>query len=348
MIVTDAWAPQVNGVVTTLGKTGEGLQQIGHEVRFVTPQQFRSLPCPTYPEIRLSLFPTPGIRKTIEEFSPEAIHIATEGPLGIAARRYCLDRELPFTTAFHTRFAEYIHARLRIPISFTYRWLRRFHAPSRAVMVPTPAVRNELQLRGFTNTVNWTRGVDTETFSPGDRSALGNDRPIFLYVGRVAVEKNIEAFLDLDLPGSKWVVGEGPSRAKLERNYPDVRFEGIKKPAELASYYRAADVSVFPSLTDTFGLVMLEALACGTPVAAFPVHGPIDVIGDSGAGALHENLGTACLSALEIDRDHARAYAERFSWATSIKQFEQNLWPFSRDSAIGTANQNQRLPNETS
>ncbi len=347
MIITDAWAPQVNGVVTTLGKTGDGLRKIGHEVCFVTPQQFRSLPCPTYPEIRLSLFPAGGMKRAIEEFAPEAIHIATEGPLGIAARRYCLDRNLPFTTAFHTRFAEYVHARFRVPINLTYRWLRRFHAPSRAVMVPTPAVRRELQMRGFTNTVHWTRGVDTETFTPGERSALGSDRPIFLYVGRVAVEKNIEAFLDLDLPGSKWVVGEGPSRAKLERKYPGVRFEGIKKPTELASYYRAADVSVFPSLTDTFGLVMLEALACGTPVAAFPVHGPIDVIGDSGAGALHEDLRTACLNALEINRRHARTYAERFSWATSIKQFEQNLSPFSRDAAIGAVEPAQRIPDNS-
>ena len=347
MIVTDAWTPQVNGVVTTLGETGAGLKELGHQVRFVTPQQFRSLPCPTYPEIRLSLFPSSGMRRTIEEFSPEAIHIATEGPLGIAARRYCLDHKLSFTTAFHTRFAEYVHARFRIPVDFSYRWLRRFHAPSRAVMVPTPAVRRELETRGFTNTVNWTRGVDTKTFSPGERSALGNERPIFLYVGRVAVEKNIEAFLDLDLPGSKWVVGEGPSRAKLERKYRGVRFEGIKTPDELASYYRAADVSVFPSLTDTFGLVMLEALACGTPVAAFPVHGPIDVIGDSGAGALHDDLRQACLSALEIDRNHARGYAERFSWTTSIKQFEENLYPFARDATAGTVKRDHTLPNSS-
>ncbi len=327
MIVTDAWKPQVNGVVTTLGKIGEGLSNIGHEVRFVTPLDFRSVACPTYPEIRLSLFASTGIRKTIEEFAPDAIHIATEGPLGIAARRYCLAHRLAFTTAFHTRFAEYVHARFRIPVNFTYRWLRRFHAPSRAVMVPTPAVCRELESRHFNNTVLWTRGVDTETFYPVERNKLGNERPIFLYVGRVAVEKNIEAFLDLDLPGPKWVVGEGPSRTKLERKYPDVSFEGIKTPRELARYYSAADVCVFPSLTDTFGLVMLEALACGTPVAAFPVHGPIDVIGDGGAGALDNDLRAACLKALDIDRGHARAYAERFSWHESIRQFESYLTP---------------------
>jgi glycosyltransferase involved in cell wall biosynthesis len=344
VIVTDAWTPQINGVVTTLGKIGKGLEALGHEVLFVTPQQFRSVPCPTYPEIKLSLFPAAGVNRLMREFSPDAIHIATEGPLGIAARRYCLARSLPFTTSFHTRFAEYVHARVRIPVDWTYQWLRRFHAPSRAVMVPTPAVRQELQSRGFTNTVHWTRGVDTETFCPGERSALGNNRPIFLYVGRVAIEKNIEAFLDLDLPGEKWVVGEGPMRARLERKYRGTRFEGVKTPAELATYYRAADVCVFPSLTDTFGLVMLEALACGTPVAAFPVHGPIDVIGDSGAGALNQNLGKACIDALNIDRAYARAYAERFSWSQSIAQFEQNLSPFTRGPAVSIQGA-RRLPN---
>lgn len=327
MIVTDAWLPQVNGVVTTLGKIGEGLNRLGHEVRFVTPLQFKSIPCPTYPEIRLSLMPYNGVSRQIEEFSPDAIHIATEGPLGIAARRYCLKRKIAFTSAFHTRFAEYVHARFRVPVHLTYRWLRHFHAPARAVMVPTPSVQRDLEARGFSNTVAWTRGVDTVTFSPGERKALTTERPIYLYVGRVAVEKNIEAFLKLDLDGSKWVVGEGPSRAQLQRRYPDVRFDGIKTAAELANYYRAADVFVFPSLTDTFGLVMLEALACGTPVAAFPVLGPIDVIGNSGAGVLHEDLEVACRRALEIPRQKARQYAEQFSWQASIDQFIEHLTP---------------------
>lgn len=327
MIVTDAWLPQVNGVVTTLGKIGEGLNRLGHEVRFVTPLQFKSIPCPTYPEIRLSLMPYNGVSRQIAEFSPDAIHIATEGPLGIAARRYCLKRKIAFTSAFHTRFAEYVHARFRVPVHLTYRWLRHFHAPARAVMVPTPSVQRDLEARGFSNTVAWTRGVDTVTFSPGERKALTTERPIYLYVGRVAVEKNIEAFLKLDLDGSKWVVGEGPSRAQLQRRYPDVRFDGIKTAAELASYYRAADVFVFPSLTDTFGLVMLEALACGTPVAAFPVLGPIDVIGNSGAGVLHEDLEVACRRALEIPRQKARQYAEQFSWQASIDQFIEHLTP---------------------
>lgn len=327
LIVTDAWLPQVNGVVTTLRKMQEGLSELGHDVRFVTPQGFRSIACPTYPEIRLSLLPYGGVSREIETFSPDAIHIATEGPLGSAARRYCLKRGLSFTSAFHTRFAEYVHARTRIPLGLTYGWLRRFHAPSRALMVPTPAVRRELEARGFGNTVAWTRGVDTVTFSAGERNRLETEPPIFLYVGRVAVEKNIEAFLKIELPGSKWVVGEGPMRAQLERKYPEVYFAGIKTPAELATYYRAADVFVFPSLTDTFGLVMLESLACGTPVAAYPVSGPIDVIGDSGAGVLHDDLAVACLRALDISRDKARSFAEQFSWKESVTQFERNLAP---------------------
>jgi glycosyltransferase involved in cell wall biosynthesis len=333
LIVTDAWKPQVNGVVTTLGKIGEGLNRLAHEVRFVTPQLFKSIPCPTYPEIRLSLMPYAGVSREIEAFAPDAIHIATEGPLGLAARRYCLKRKIAFTSAFHTRFAEYVHARIRIPVDLTYRWLRNFHAPSRALMVPTPSVQRDLEARGFTNTVAWTRGVDTETFSPGARDALVNRRPIFLYVGRVAVEKNIEAFLKIDLPGTKWVVGEGPMRAQLERRYPHVHFAGIKTPAQLAHYYRAADVFVFPSLTDTFGLVLLEALACGTPVAAFPVLGPIDVIGDSGAGVLHEDLGVACVRALDITREKARRYAEQFSLQASIDQFVRHLTPVAASSA---------------
>jgi glycosyltransferase involved in cell wall biosynthesis len=327
MIVTDAWSPQVNGVVTTLVKISEGLNQLGHEARFVTPQLFKSIPCPTYPEIRLSLLPYAGLSREIDAFAPDALHIATEGPLGLAARRYCLKRKIAFTSAFHTRFAEYVHARIRIPVDLTYRWLRNFHAPSRALMVPTPSVRRDLEARGFTNTVAWTRGVDTEMFSPGARDALVNRRPIFIYVGRVAVEKNIEAFLKLDLPGTKWVVGEGPMRARLQRRYPHVHFAGIQTPAELARYYRAADVFVFPSVTDTFGLVMLESLACGTPVAAFPVLGPVDVIGESGAGILHENLAVACIRALDIPREKARHYAEQFSWGKSIDQFVRNLTP---------------------
>jgi glycosyltransferase involved in cell wall biosynthesis len=318
LVVTDAWSPQVNGVVTTLKRIGEGLERIDHKVHFITPASFRSISCPTYPEIQLSLMPYRRLSQEIEEFGPDALHIATEGPLGIAARRYCVRHGLSFTTAFHTRFPEYVQARTAIPVGLTYRWLQHFHRPSKALMVPTPAVRRDLQSRGFGNTVAWTHGVDTETFSPGERELLTDERPIFLYVGRVAIEKNIEAFLSLDLPGTKWVVGAGPQRARLEKEYQPVRFAGIKSPCELARYYRAADVLVFPSLTDTFGLVMLEALACGTPVAAFPVMGPIDVIGGSGVGMLDTNLGRACIRALQVPRNLARKYAEQFGWGRAV------------------------------
>jgi hypothetical protein len=327
MVVTDAWAPQVNGVVTTLRTVGEHLGRRGNEVAFLSPGEFASIACPTYPEIRLSVMPYRKLAERLDAFQPDAVHIATEGPLGIAARRYCLRRDHRFTTAYHTRFPEYVHARIRLPVALTYRWLRRFHGSAHALMVPTPAIRRDLEQRGFRNTVPWTHGVDTERFSPGPRDRLDTPRPIFLYVGRVAVEKNIEAFLRLDLPGSKWVVGEGPLRAKLESRYPEVHFAGIQTPEELAQFYRAADVFVFPSLTDTFGLVMLEALACGTPVAAFPVTGPIDVIGDHPVGALDRDLRAACLRALEISRTEARSFAEAFSWDESVRQFESYLAP---------------------
>lgn len=333
LAVTDAWSPQVNGVVTTLKKVAEGLERLGHSIHFVTPQLFPSIPCPTYPEIKLSLMPYRGVSREIERFGPDAIHIATEGPLGIAARRYCVKHGLPFTTAFHTRFPEYVQARTAIPASLTYRWLQHFHKPSRALMVPTPAVRRDLQRRGFGNTVSWTHGVDTETFAMGERELLRDERPIFLYVGRVAVEKNIEAFLALDLPGTKWVVGEGPQRGRLEKKHRSVRFSGIKSASELARYYRAADVLVFPSLTDTFGLVMLEALACGTPVAAFPVMGPIDVIGESGVGVLDTDLRQACLRALDVPRSEARRYAQQFGWERAVRQFLGHLAPVAPRSA---------------
>lgn len=327
MVVTDAWAPQVNGVVTTLRTIGEHLDRRGNTVEFLGPERFASIACPTYPEIRLSVMPYRQLEVRIDAFQPDALHIATEGPLGIAARRYCLRRGHGFTTAYHTRFPEYVHARIRLPVALTYRWLRRFHESAEALMVPTPAIRRDLERRGFRNTVPWTHGVDIDRFCPGPRDRLATPRPIFLYVGRVAVEKNIEAFLQLDLPGSKWVVGEGPMRAKLERRYPEVHFAGIQTPADLAQFYRAADVFVFPSLTDTFGLVMLEALACGTPVAAFPVTGPIDVIGDHPVGVLDQDLRAACLRALDIPRSEARSFAEGFSWDESIRQFESYLAP---------------------
>jgi hypothetical protein len=328
LIVTDAWRPQVNGVVRTLTETMRELQGFGHEVEMITPEAFHTLPCPTYPDIRLSLFPYRKVARLIEHHQPEAIHIATEGPLGLAARRWCLRHGKKFTTAYHTRFPEYIQARSRLPLSVSYAWMRRFHNASSAVMAPTQSIVNDLTARGFTNVVLWSRGVDTTLFTPGERDRLDESAPPrFVYIGRVAVEKNIEAFLKLDLPGSKWVVGDGPLLARLKKTYPDVYFAGVFPQPELARFYRAGDVFVFPSLTDTFGLVLLEAMSCGTPVAAYPVAGPLDVVGDSGAGVLDEDLRTACLKALDIDRTHVRAVAERFSWQAAARQFEHHLHP---------------------
>ncbi|UTH75229.1 glycosyltransferase family 1 protein [Chromobacterium sp. IIBBL 290-4] len=328
MIVTDAWKPQVNGVVRSLTETMRELDGFGHQVNMITPLEFRTLPCPTYPDIRLSLFPYRQVAQRIAGFAPDAVHIATEGPLGLAARRYCLRHGLSFTTAYHTRFPEYIHARCRLPLKVSYAWMRRFHNASRAVMVPTRSIARDLENRGFNNIQLWSRGVDTAMFTPGERQRLDeSDPPRFVYIGRVAVEKNIEAFLQLDLPGSKWVVGDGPLLPKLKQQYPEVYFAGVFPQNELARFYRAADVFVFPSLTDTFGLVLLEAMACGTPVAAFPVAGPLDVVGGTGAGALDWDLKAACLKALDIDRDHVRKVAETYSWQTASRQFESHLRP---------------------
>ncbi len=333
MIITDAWYPQVNGVVRSIVETVRELRALGHQVAMVTPQGgehdegdgFLTLPCPTYPDIRLSLLPYRKTAARLAEFAPHAVHIATEGPLGMAARRWCRRRGQPFTTAYHTRFPEYIHARTRLPLTISYAWIRRFHNAAQAVMAPTPAIVADLKARGFHNVVLWSRGVDTTTFSPGERDRLDTAPPRFVYVGRVAVEKNIEAFLQLDLPGSKWVVGEGPQLAELQARYPAVHFAGVFPQAELARIYRAADVFVFPSRTDTFGLVLLEAMACGTPVAAYPVAGPLDVVGDSGGGVLHDDLKTACLQALSLDRHQVRRVAEGFSWAAATLQFEAQL-----------------------
>ena len=274
LIVTDAWSPQVNGVVTTLRHTVRELEQMGHEIGLVTPASFRTMPCPTYREIRLALTPGSRTAEMIDDFDPDAIHIATEGPLGMAARRHCLRTARPFTTSFHTQFPEYVHARCRLPIAFTYAWLRRFHEPSSAVMVPTDEIRNRLKRHGFAHLAHWSRGVDTELFKPVPRDPAVTARPVFLYAGRVAVEKSIERFLELDLPGTKWVVGDGPARASLKARFPAAVFHGMRHGPDLAYFYQQADAFVFPSRTDTFGLVLLEAMACGTPVAAFPVTGP--------------------------------------------------------------------------
>jgi len=280
--------------------------------------------------------------RRIRDFAPQAIHIATEGPLGIAARAYALRHRMPFTTAYHTRFPEYVRARSGLPLSVTYRFLRWFHGRAEAVMVPTEVVRRDLLANGFpaSKVVLWSRGVDLNIFKPGPAMPHDLEKPIFLCVGRVAIEKNIEAFLRLDLPGSKWVAGDGPALAKLKAEFPEVRFTGVLSQLELATLYNAADVFVFPSRTDTFGLVLLEAMACGCPVAAYPVTGPVDVIGDSPAGALDADLRTAALRALLIDRDVARKHAERFSWEACTRQFLSHLHPLNG----GTADVSSALP----
>ena len=321
MIVTDAWEPQVNGVVRTIQATNRALSDMGHEVSMITPLSFTTVACPTYPEIRLSLLPYRRLAQMMSDSQPDAIHIATEGPLGMAARRYALKHRLPFTTAYHTRFPEYVKARFAIPLAWTYRFLRWFHDPAQHMLAPTQFVIRDLKQYGFTNVSLWTRGVDTELFYPRNENVLNSTNPIYLYVGRVAVEKYIDAFFLLDLKGSKWVVGEGPELARLKKQYPDVHYLGVLTQDELAQVYSSADVFVFPSLTDTFGLVLLEALACGTPVAAYPVTGPIDVIGDSPAGAMDTDLARACERALSIAPEVARAHAEQFSWRACTQEF---------------------------
>jgi glycosyltransferase involved in cell wall biosynthesis len=328
-IVTDAWYPQRNGVVRVLGTLRDTLAARGHDMLVISPDQFFSLPMPTYPEIRLALFSRRAVMRRLEAFRPDAIHIATEGPLGQQARAYCLKRGLPFTTAYHTKFPEYVHARTRLPLPWARAWIKRFHAPSQAVLAPSPSVLRELTAEGYDNAVPWSHGVDVDAFRPGPKDALWPDlpRPVFLYVGRVTVDKNLPAFLSLDLPGSKVVVGDGPSRSEYIRRFPETLFHIANGDAELAACYSAGDVFVFPSRTDTFGLVMLEALACGVPVAAFPVTGPTDVLGDSGAGVLGEDLRAAALAAVDIPADRCRAHACRFSWETVADEFVGYLAP---------------------
>jgi glycosyltransferase involved in cell wall biosynthesis len=331
LLVTDAWHPQVNGVVRTLTTLKGELQAAGHDVIYITPDQFRTVPCPTYSEIRLAVLPGKKMGRMIESFRPCVVHIATEGTLGVAARKYCLKREIPFTTAFHTKFPEYLHARFRVPTKWTYKAMRWFHGKAANVMVATQTIENELSGHGFTNIRRWSRGVDTELFKPRAKDFLNLPRPIMLYVGRVAVEKNIEAFLRLNKPGTKLVVGDGPQLALLQKKYPSVVFAGAKQGEELARHFAAADVFVFPSLTDTFGLVLLEALASGIPVAAFPVPGPLDVIGEAPVGCLDHDLSRAVDVALTRDPAACRAHAETFSWAACTQQFLANVRVFDFD-----------------
>ncbi|MBX9633544.1 MAG: glycosyltransferase family 1 protein [Magnetospirillum sp.] len=329
-IVTDAWHPQRNGVVRVLSTLADTLRAMGHVVAVIEPGQFRTLPCPSYPEIPLALFPKRRLAALLEEFAPEAVHLATEGPLGWAGRAWCLRHGHPFTTAYHTKFPHYVRARTGVPLAWPYALMRRFHGPSAAVMCPSPSVHAELGEWGFTNAVEWSHGVDTAVFHPQPKDFLDVARPLFMYVGRVAVEKNLPAFLALDLPGTKMVVGDGPARAGLMARFPQVAWRIANGDSELSRYFAAADCFVFPSLTDTFGLVMLEALASGVPVAAFPVPGPLDVVGSTPVGVLDSDLGKAALAALDIPGELCRDYASLFSWNRVAVQFLDLLQPFGR------------------
>ena len=330
LIVSDAWFPQVNGVVRTLSVVTEKLRAMGDTVEVIGPDRFRSIPTPGYAEIRLAIAPKRKLARLVADFRPEVIHIATEGPLGWAMRSLCRRNHWPFTTAFHTRFPEYLGARTGIPADWSWRVMRRFHEAGDGTFAATTSLRQELTRRGFTKLRPWTRGVDLDKFRPGEGDSwAGLQRPIFLYAGRVAIEKNIEAFLALDLPGSKVVVGGGPALEGLKQKFPQVTFTGYRENGALARSYAGADVFVFPSRTDTFGLVLLEALASGTPVAAFPVTGPIDVVTDARVGALNEDLRTACLKALDCDRTACREHAEAWSWDACVAQFRAALVPIN-------------------
>ena len=333
LLATDAWEPQVNGVVTTLKRTIEECEALGHVFEVVHFNRFKTISWPDYPEVKLALGCYEEVREIIKAFEPDAIHIATEGPVGLATRRLCIEWKLAFTTSYHTKFPEYISARLPIPLSWGYAFMRWFHKASGRIMVATPTLQKDLESRGFKNISPWTRGVDTELFKPGLEPIIAPHvgevtHPIMTYVGRVAIEKNIEAFLTLDAPGTKVVVGGGPQLEELRAKYPLVHFFGPRFGEELARFYAESDVFVFPSLTDTFGLVILEAMATGTPVAAFPAHGPIDIIPGSGAGVIDDDLKKAVTEALLLDRKAVRAFAETYSWRACAEQFIRNLQPY--------------------
>ncbi|WP_019516681.1 glycosyltransferase family 4 protein [Sphingomonas sp. Mn802worker] len=330
-IVTDAWAPQVNGVVRTLEATRTHLLALGHQVLVIAPDAFASLPCPTYPEIRLALAGRSAVGRRLAAFAPHAIHIATEGPLGLAARRWCGARALPFTTAYHTQFPDYVAARTGVDPEWVWRYVRWFHAAAQAVLVSTPTIAAELHAHGLAHTRLWGRGVDLACFAPSgpiERAICALPGPVLLYVGRVAVEKNLDAFLSAPVHASKVVIGDGPALASLQQRFPAVHFLGRRSGDALAAVYRSADAFVFPSRTDTFGLVMIEAIACGTPVAAYPVAGPIDVL-TAETGAMHADLPTAIRAALTLDRHACAAAGARFTWTAATEQFLAALQPIA-------------------
>jgi glycosyltransferase involved in cell wall biosynthesis len=334
LIATDAWRPQVNGVVHTLEATARAAQSLGAEVCFLTPEGFPTVAMPSYPGIRLALPRGREIARRITEMRPDAVHVATEGPIGYYVRRYCVAERRSFTTSLHTRFAEYVAARWPIPPRWTWRLMRWFHNAGRGTMVSTASLAKELREHGFNNVLRWPRGVDSALFNPGRAGDLGLKRPVFLTVGRVAVEKNIEAFLSLDLPGTKVVVGDGPARSTLEARYRDAVFLGTRRGEDLAAVYASADVFVFPSRTDTFGLVLLEALASGVPVAAFPVAATQDVVGSAPIAVLDNDLRAACLRALDIPRHLCRQYAESVTWEASARSFLGNLVSFRHSATV--------------
>lgn len=325
VIVTDAWHPQVNGVVRTLTATSEELRKMGHEVTVLSHIGHRTIPCPGYSSIRLAVLPKKRLVKQLETIDPDAIHIATEGPLGMAARKWCLKNNITFTTSYHTQFPEYVRLRAPIPTSWTYAWLRRFHKKAKYTLVPTESQKQRLKDNGFLHVKVWGRGVDTEIFNPDNAKQLDYPKPIMVYMGRTAVEKNIEAFLSLDMPGTKLVIGDGPDLEMLKTNYPDAIFTGAKSGHDLASWLSSGDVFVFPSKTDTFGLVMLEAMACGLPVAAYPVTGPKDVIKPGLTGALNNDLETAINDALKLDPSVCINYAKQTNWTAVTHTFASYL-----------------------
>ena len=330
LLATDAWQPQVNGVVTTLNQVVNALRGEGHDVEVVSPADYPTVPLPTYPEIKIAYW-LKGLGRRIDQFDPDAIHIATEGPIGQCVRRHCLKNSYTFTTSFHTRFPEYIHQRLPIPLGWTYPPIRRFHRSAFRTLVPTVSLKDDLLKKDFRHLTVWGRGVETELFNPDRKIDLGLPRPVMLNVGRIAPEKNLEAFLSLKVTGSKVIVGDGPQLEEFRKKYPDVLFPGVKKGVELAEYYASADVFVFPSKTDTFGLVMLESLACGTPVAAFPVTGPLDILQQGTTGIMQQDLKEAITQALGLDRPTCREYAEGRGWPAIARQFLKALMPVNGD-----------------
>lgn len=331
VIVTDAWEPQVNGVVRTLSQTRDHLLELGHQVEMITPEGYKTIPCPSYPSIRLAVFPGRKVRRDLASINADAVHIATEGPLGIAARKWCVNNNVQFTTSYHTQFPEYVNLRFPIPLSWSYAWFRRFHSKAVRTLVPTESQKQRLEENGFDNVVVWGRGVDTTIFTPENPQQIDLPKPICMNMGRVAIEKNIDTFLDLETPGSKVVVGDGPDLEMLKQCYPDVLFVGAKFGKELASWVAAADVFVFPSKTDTFGLVLLEAMACGVPVAAYPVTGPKDVVKDGVTGCLNDDLNQAIDDALTLDSKDCIEYAQQNSWTACTQVFANYMHDNSMD-----------------